>query len=144
MLAIALLPEGKDRKTAAETCGMDRQTLRDWAHRASESSRRAHVCSLEGSSITGMLQIECVTFLERMNEIPHMDIFAGNTHSATMSTASPSGPDLERCDSVMITMRREVFFFRELLFDRDTEQTGAEPRRMRGDNREDREPRCQS
>lgn len=30
MLAIALVLEGVDRKTAAETCGMDRQTLRDW------------------------------------------------------------------------------------------------------------------
>ena len=29
MLAIALALEGVDRKTAAETCGMDRQTLRD-------------------------------------------------------------------------------------------------------------------
>ena len=33
MLAIALVVEGVDRKTAAETCGMDRQTLRDWVHR---------------------------------------------------------------------------------------------------------------
>jgi transposase len=33
MLAIALVLEGSDRKTAAETCGMDRQTLRDWVHR---------------------------------------------------------------------------------------------------------------
>ena len=33
MLAIALVLEGKDRETAAETCGMDRQTLRDWVHR---------------------------------------------------------------------------------------------------------------
>jgi transposase len=33
MLAIALILEGKDRKTAAEACGMDRQTLRDWVHR---------------------------------------------------------------------------------------------------------------
>lgn len=33
MLAIALVLEDKDRKTAAETCGMDRQTLRDWVHR---------------------------------------------------------------------------------------------------------------
>ena len=33
MLALALVLEGVDRKTAAETCGMDRQTLRDWAHR---------------------------------------------------------------------------------------------------------------
>lgn len=33
MLAIALVLEGVDRKTAAEICGMDRQTLRDWIHR---------------------------------------------------------------------------------------------------------------
>lgn len=33
MLAIALVLEGTDRKTAARTCGMDRQTLRDWVHR---------------------------------------------------------------------------------------------------------------
>ena len=33
MLAIALVLEGNDRKTAAETCGMDRQTLRNWVHR---------------------------------------------------------------------------------------------------------------
>jgi transposase len=33
MLAIALVLEGKSRKEAAEACGMDRQTLRDWVHR---------------------------------------------------------------------------------------------------------------
>jgi len=33
MLAIALVLEGAERRTAAETCGMDRQTLRDWVHR---------------------------------------------------------------------------------------------------------------
>jgi len=33
MLAIALLLDGVDRKLAAESCGMDRQTLRDWVHR---------------------------------------------------------------------------------------------------------------
>ena len=33
MLAIALVLEGADRASAAETCGMDRQTLRDWVHR---------------------------------------------------------------------------------------------------------------
>ena len=33
MLAMALVLEGVDRRTAAETCGMDRQTLRDWVHR---------------------------------------------------------------------------------------------------------------
>jgi transposase len=33
LLALALVLDGMDRKTAAETCGMDRQTLRDWVHR---------------------------------------------------------------------------------------------------------------
>ena len=33
MLAIALVMDGVDRRTAAESCGMDRQTLRDWVHR---------------------------------------------------------------------------------------------------------------
>jgi transposase len=33
MLAIALVLEGTDRRTSAEACGMDRQTLRDWVHR---------------------------------------------------------------------------------------------------------------
>lgn len=33
MLALALVLMGADRKTAAESCGMDRQTLRDWVHR---------------------------------------------------------------------------------------------------------------
>ncbi len=33
MLALAMVLEGTDRRTAAEACGMDRQTLRDWVHR---------------------------------------------------------------------------------------------------------------
>ncbi len=33
MLALALVLEGKSRKEAAESCGMDRQTLRDWVVR---------------------------------------------------------------------------------------------------------------
>lgn len=33
MLALALVLEGADRATAARSCGMDRQTLRDWVHR---------------------------------------------------------------------------------------------------------------
>lgn len=33
MLALALVLEGTDRTSAAKTCGMDRQTLRDWVHR---------------------------------------------------------------------------------------------------------------
>lgn len=33
MLAIALVLDGRSRTEAAQTCGMDRQTLRDWVHR---------------------------------------------------------------------------------------------------------------
>jgi len=33
MLAIALVLDGHSRGAAAEACGMDRQTLRDWVHR---------------------------------------------------------------------------------------------------------------
>lgn len=33
MLCLAMVLEGCDRTTAAEACGMDRQTLRDWVHR---------------------------------------------------------------------------------------------------------------
>ena len=33
MLAVALVLEGGSREDAARTCGMDRQTLRDWVHR---------------------------------------------------------------------------------------------------------------
>src|SRR3954469_15661239 len=33
MLAIAHVLDGKTREEAAASCGMDRQTLRDWVHR---------------------------------------------------------------------------------------------------------------
>lgn len=33
MLAIALVLDGADRTSAARSCGMERQTLRDWVHR---------------------------------------------------------------------------------------------------------------
>lgn len=33
MLAIAHVLDGRSRTEAAESCGMDRQTLRDWVHR---------------------------------------------------------------------------------------------------------------
>lgn len=36
MLALALVLEGRSRTEAAQSCGMDRQTLRDWVHRFNE------------------------------------------------------------------------------------------------------------
>lgn len=47
MLALALVLAGRSRPEAAQACGMDRQTLRDWVHRYNEeglaglSDRRA-------------------------------------------------------------------------------------------------------
>src|SRR5450631_1338011 len=38
MLALAMVFDGADRTSAAETCGMDRQTLRDWVHRYNATS----------------------------------------------------------------------------------------------------------
>lgn len=37
MLALALVLEGRSRAEAARSCGMDRQTLRDWVHRYNEA-----------------------------------------------------------------------------------------------------------
>ena len=36
MLALALVLDGRRRADAAQSCGMDRQTLRDWVHRFNE------------------------------------------------------------------------------------------------------------
>jgi transposase-like protein len=36
LLALAMVMEGASRQEAAEACGMDRQTLRDWVHRYNE------------------------------------------------------------------------------------------------------------
>ena len=36
MVAVALVPEGADRKSASSSCGMDRRALRDWLHRYNE------------------------------------------------------------------------------------------------------------
>ena len=41
MLAIALVMEGSDRAAAARSCGMDRQTLRDWVYRYNAGGLRA-------------------------------------------------------------------------------------------------------
>jgi transposase len=40
MLAVAMVLEGCDRTRAANTCGMDRQTLRDWVHRYNAEALR--------------------------------------------------------------------------------------------------------
>ncbi len=44
MLALAMVLDGADRTSAAENCGMDRQTLRDWVHVTTRRARR--VCAI--------------------------------------------------------------------------------------------------
>jgi transposase len=49
MLALALVLDGANRTTAARSCGMDRQTLRDWVHRYNEEG----LAALAGRKHTG-------------------------------------------------------------------------------------------
>ena len=62
MLAIALVLEGKSRTEAALTCGMDRQTLRDWVIRTNADG-------LAGLSDRGPPGLACRLTPEQMTEL---------------------------------------------------------------------------
>jgi len=67
MLALAMVLDGADRKSAAETCGMDRQTLRDWVHRYNaEGLRGLHDLKTPGPKpkLTAEQQAELVRLVE--------------------------------------------------------------------------------
>jgi transposase len=67
MLALAMVLDGADRKSAAETCGMDRQTLRDWVHRYNaEGLRGLHDVKTPGPKpkLTAEQQIELARLVE--------------------------------------------------------------------------------
>jgi transposase len=67
ILALALVLDGVDRKTAAETCGMDRQTLRDWVHRynaAGLAGLRNLKSPGAGSKLTARQQAELAALVE--------------------------------------------------------------------------------
>ena len=67
ILALALVLDGMDRKTAAETCGMDRQTLRDWVHRynaAGLAGLRNLKSPGAGSKLTARQQAELAELVE--------------------------------------------------------------------------------
>jgi transposase len=56
-----------DRKTAAETCGMDRQTLRDWVHRYNAEGLvglRNHKPAGRGSKLTARQLAELAELVE--------------------------------------------------------------------------------
>ena len=67
ILALALVLDGVDRKTPAETCGMDRQTLRDWVHRynaAGLAGLRNLKSPGPGSKLTARQQAELAELVE--------------------------------------------------------------------------------
>jgi transposase len=67
MLALAVVLDGADRRTAAETCSMDRQTLRDWVHRYNaEGLRGLHDLKTPGPKpkLTAEQQAELAKLVE--------------------------------------------------------------------------------
>ena len=67
ILALTLVLDGVDRKMAAETCGMDRQTLRDWVHRyniAGLAGLRNLKSPGPGSKLTARQQAELAELVE--------------------------------------------------------------------------------
>src|SRR5258707_745092 len=67
MLALAMVLDGAGRRTAAETCGMDRQTLRDWVHRYNaEGLRGLHDLKTPGPKpkLTAEQQAELARLVE--------------------------------------------------------------------------------
>ena len=67
LLAIALVLEGASRKVAAESCGMDRQTLRDWVHRYNAEGIEG-LCNRGGGGVKPLLSEEHKAQLSRWVE----------------------------------------------------------------------------
>ena len=85
MLAIALVLEGVDRETAARTCGMDRQTLRDWVNRYNAE---------------GLDGLENRTAPQRPRRLTRDQM-------ATLAAWVEAGPDVEK-DGVVRWRRRDL------------------------------------
>jgi transposase len=67
ILAVALVLEGTDRRRAAENCGMDRQTLRDWVHRYNAegvAGLRSRKPPGPSSKLTGRQESELAALVE--------------------------------------------------------------------------------
>jgi transposase len=75
MLAIALVLDGCSRDVAAQSCAMDRQTLRDWVHRYNESG------------VAGLFDLP-----RRNGPIPRLS----DAQQAQVAKWVQDGPDLER------------------------------------------------
>ena len=85
MLALALVLEGEDRATAARTCGMERQTLRDWVHR------------YNAEGLAGLVNRDAPARLRRLSP----------AQMAQVAAWVEAGPDPER-DRVVRWRRRDL------------------------------------
>jgi transposase len=85
MLANALVLDGVDREQAAKTCGMDRQTLRDWVHR------------YNAEGLDGLVNRRVVQRPRRLTQ----------EQMATLAAWVEAGPDPEK-DGVVRWRRRDL------------------------------------
>ena len=100
ILALALVLDGVDRKTAAETCGMDRQTLRDWVHRynaAGLAGLRDLKSPGPGSKLTARQQAELA---ELVRPVPTPRCMVSCVGGGSICATNCSGALVSRCTSV--------------------------------------------
>ena len=102
ILALALVLDGVDRKTAAETCGMDRQTLRDWVHRynaAGLAGLRNLKSPGPGSKLTARQQPNWPSLSMRVPTPRCTVSYAGG---GSICATNCSGASVSRCTSVRL------------------------------------------
>ena len=102
ILALALVLDGVDRKTAAETCGMDRQTLRDWVHRynaAGLAGLRNLKSPGPGSKLTARQQAELAELVDAGPDPRCTVSYAGG---GSICATNCSGASVSRCTSVRL------------------------------------------
>ena len=108
ILALAMVLDGADRKSAAETCGMDRQTLRDWVHRYNaEGLRGLHDLKTPGPKpkLTAEQQAELAKLVEagpdptchgvvRWRRVDHVAARLAVPRNITLVRLPPYAPEL--------------------------------------------------
>jgi transposase len=96
MLALAFVLEGRSRTEAAESCGMGRQTLRDWVHRYNEEGL-AGLDDRPSPGRTPMLNAEQMCELAAVVEAgPDADMDGVVRWRGSISAPSPS--DVSVCE----------------------------------------------
>lgn len=70
LLAIALVLEGRNRAEAAQSCGMDRQTLRDWVIRYNEQGIAGLADQHGGGSVPKLSEAETAQLAEWVRQGP--------------------------------------------------------------------------